>query len=422
MANLKVSLENIIPLTEARDHFSQIVADVQKDKLYILTKGGKPAVAVIDVKYLEGITGGSVNTISIEAEIQKDPAKVGRVPMIKTTGNTNFIPKPTFNAPSFLKSTDSNSPTAKVTFEPSTPKPFTPTTTTTPSSSNTNSNSSTPKPNGNPYIPYKPPVSTPLPPKPFTPPTPTPTPPAFNPQPKPAMPPVPSPAAQLTKPTPPIQSTPVNAPTSQPKPYVSPYQANNAGTTTSPTPSPSFTPASPVSPATPTSPVTPPLPKPAEMSSSDSISISSPTPLSSVSPQPVNSPITMQNSPTNAPSNIDIPSAQATPPVPTIPTSTPVLSPIPTPPAPPQPTTTVAPASPIPYTSGSGLTMQSSIPSANNGSVIDVITKPKDLPPAKPVDSSIFSAAQAAPTIPAAPVVTGQSNNAADEPDDMVLD
>ncbi|KKQ72439.1 MAG: hypothetical protein US94_C0043G0004 [Berkelbacteria bacterium GW2011_GWB1_38_5] len=41
---LKVSLENIIPLTEARDHFSQIVAEVQKDKLYVLTKGGKPAV------------------------------------------------------------------------------------------------------------------------------------------------------------------------------------------------------------------------------------------------------------------------------------------------------------------------------------------------------------------------------------------
>lgn len=32
MNELKVSLENIIPLTYARDHFSQIVAEVQKDK------------------------------------------------------------------------------------------------------------------------------------------------------------------------------------------------------------------------------------------------------------------------------------------------------------------------------------------------------------------------------------------------------
>ena len=57
---LKVSLDNIIPLTEARDHFSQIVSEVQKDKLYVLTKGGKPAVAIIDVKYLERITGGEI--------------------------------------------------------------------------------------------------------------------------------------------------------------------------------------------------------------------------------------------------------------------------------------------------------------------------------------------------------------------------
>jgi len=83
LAQLKVSLENIIPLTEARDHFSQIVTEVQRDKLYVLTKGGKPAVAIIDVKYLETITGGAVNQVRIEDEIQKDPAKVGRTPMYK---------------------------------------------------------------------------------------------------------------------------------------------------------------------------------------------------------------------------------------------------------------------------------------------------------------------------------------------------
>lgn len=80
---LKVSLENIIPLTEARDHFSQIVAEVQKDKLYVLTKGGKPAVAIIDVKYLETISGGEVQEKQIEEEIQKAPEKVGRPKMIE---------------------------------------------------------------------------------------------------------------------------------------------------------------------------------------------------------------------------------------------------------------------------------------------------------------------------------------------------
>jgi len=80
---LKVSLENIIPLTEARDHFSQIVAEVQKDKLYVLTKGGKPAVAIIDVKYLETMTGGEIKEEHIEQEIEKAPEKVGLPPMVE---------------------------------------------------------------------------------------------------------------------------------------------------------------------------------------------------------------------------------------------------------------------------------------------------------------------------------------------------
>lgn len=80
---LKVSLENIIPLTEARDHFSQIVNEVQKDKLYILTKGGKPAVAIVDVKYLEHITGGEAKVEHVQEEIKKAPEKVGLPPMVE---------------------------------------------------------------------------------------------------------------------------------------------------------------------------------------------------------------------------------------------------------------------------------------------------------------------------------------------------
>jgi len=80
---LKVLLENIIPLTEARDHFSQIVSEVQKDKLYVLTKGGKPAVAIIDVKYLETITGGEIREEHIQEEIKKAPEKVGLPPMVE---------------------------------------------------------------------------------------------------------------------------------------------------------------------------------------------------------------------------------------------------------------------------------------------------------------------------------------------------
>lgn len=82
---LKVSLDNIIPLTEARDHFSQIVSEVQKDKLYVLTKGGKPAVAIIDVKYLEHITGGEIKEEHVVEEIKKNPEKVGLPEMVQHT-------------------------------------------------------------------------------------------------------------------------------------------------------------------------------------------------------------------------------------------------------------------------------------------------------------------------------------------------
>lgn len=83
MNELKVSLENIIPLTYARDHFSQIVAEVQKDKLFVLTKGGKPAVAIIDAKYLETITGGQIQKADIKEEIKRAPEKVGLPPMVE---------------------------------------------------------------------------------------------------------------------------------------------------------------------------------------------------------------------------------------------------------------------------------------------------------------------------------------------------
>jgi len=107
---LKVSLENIIPLTEARDHFSQIVNEVQKDKLYVLTKGGKPAVAIVDVKYLEAITGGNVNQDYVKEEIKKAPEKVGLAPMVEHKP----LPTPPLTTP-----------ISSLTIPP-TPKPFNP--------------------------------------------------------------------------------------------------------------------------------------------------------------------------------------------------------------------------------------------------------------------------------------------------------
>ena len=124
---LKVSLENIIPLTEARDHFSQIVTEVQKDKLYVLTKGGKPAVAIVDVKYLEHITGGEAKVDEVNEEIKKAPEKVGLPPMVehvpfspKPIASQNLAPKP---AP---KPYEPEVPTLKPSPKPITPPPTIP--------------------------------------------------------------------------------------------------------------------------------------------------------------------------------------------------------------------------------------------------------------------------------------------------------
>src|SRR3546814_285042 len=54
---ISVPIDRIVPLTDARDNFSRLVADVENisDGLYVLTKGGKPAIALINIKYLEEI-------------------------------------------------------------------------------------------------------------------------------------------------------------------------------------------------------------------------------------------------------------------------------------------------------------------------------------------------------------------------------
>jgi len=50
---LKVSIDHIIPLTEARARLSELVEKATGDQFWVLTKRGKPRVAVVDVNYLD---------------------------------------------------------------------------------------------------------------------------------------------------------------------------------------------------------------------------------------------------------------------------------------------------------------------------------------------------------------------------------
>ena len=50
---LKISIDHVIPLTEARARLSELIEKTSGDQFWVLTKGGKPRVAVVDVNYLD---------------------------------------------------------------------------------------------------------------------------------------------------------------------------------------------------------------------------------------------------------------------------------------------------------------------------------------------------------------------------------
>lgn len=49
---LKVSVDRIISITEARSRLSELVEATVEEDMWVVTKGGKPRVALVDVEYL----------------------------------------------------------------------------------------------------------------------------------------------------------------------------------------------------------------------------------------------------------------------------------------------------------------------------------------------------------------------------------
>lgn len=49
----KVSIDRIVSVTEARSRLSELVEEAKDEEFWVLTKGGKPKVALVDVVYLE---------------------------------------------------------------------------------------------------------------------------------------------------------------------------------------------------------------------------------------------------------------------------------------------------------------------------------------------------------------------------------
>jgi prevent-host-death family protein len=55
---LKVALDRVVPLTQARARLSELVEQTSDDQFWILTHHGRPRVALVDVKYLDRLIQG----------------------------------------------------------------------------------------------------------------------------------------------------------------------------------------------------------------------------------------------------------------------------------------------------------------------------------------------------------------------------
>ena len=101
---LEVQIENILPVTEARDRFNQLVDGVENsDDMFVLTKNGKPAAIMVGVHHLEKLTGenheelfgtGAKEEEKAEEETEEKEEKISEPEVAATTmpTGTSSIP------------------------------------------------------------------------------------------------------------------------------------------------------------------------------------------------------------------------------------------------------------------------------------------------------------------------------------------
>jgi prevent-host-death family protein len=88
---LKVDIDKIIPLTDARNDLNRIADEVNgSNTLYVLTKNGTPIAVVVGVNHLEKLTG-----LGGKDDLEEDVSSKGE----STTEKTNEPEKPAFPTP-----------------------------------------------------------------------------------------------------------------------------------------------------------------------------------------------------------------------------------------------------------------------------------------------------------------------------------
>ncbi|PJA22664.1 hypothetical protein COX59_02380 [Candidatus Beckwithbacteria bacterium CG_4_10_14_0_2_um_filter_47_25] len=61
--SLTVSLDQIIPFSQARANLSDLIDKTPKKKLYIITRKNKPTVALVDIKFFEKILKNPIQIV-----------------------------------------------------------------------------------------------------------------------------------------------------------------------------------------------------------------------------------------------------------------------------------------------------------------------------------------------------------------------
>lgn len=106
---INVPIDRIVPLTDARDNFSKIVSELegQHDGMYVLTKGGKPAIALINVNYLAELMEGKTVTPESKPVVKPVEEKKPEIakPVYEAPKAPNTIPAIQENKPEISKPT-----------------------------------------------------------------------------------------------------------------------------------------------------------------------------------------------------------------------------------------------------------------------------------------------------------------------------
>ncbi|OGD66000.1 hypothetical protein A3F08_01035 [Candidatus Berkelbacteria bacterium RIFCSPHIGHO2_12_FULL_36_9] len=72
---LQVPIDKILPVTDARTNISKLVDDVEKGDIYVLTRGGKPAVVVCPVDYIKKLSENNTTNQSQNKNVVISPQK-----------------------------------------------------------------------------------------------------------------------------------------------------------------------------------------------------------------------------------------------------------------------------------------------------------------------------------------------------------